>query len=274
MYCHSFFIALAAMLLFHSCTPKPYATTNKMYNSKAAGFAKVIMAQPTITSTADSLKLPAYWVGTTNFGMRKPNMVIIHHTAQNSCEQTLQTFTLERSEVSAHYVICKDGTLHHMLNDYLRAWHAGSAKWGSNTDINSSSVGIEIDNNGVDTFSRAQINTLLGLLLTLKKSYNIPSSNFIGHGDVAPARKNDPNATFPWKALADSGYGLWYADTSGLLLPPNTNDTLLLGIIGYDMSKPAAAIQAFRRHFLSVDAPGDINLQERKILYMLSRKYY
>jgi N-acetyl-anhydromuramyl-L-alanine amidase AmpD len=48
------------------------------------------------------------------------------------------------------YVICKDGTLHHMLNDYLRAWHAGVGKWEMR--INSTSIGIEIDNNGVDSF--------------------------------------------------------------------------------------------------------------------------
>ena len=65
------------------------------------------------------------WVGTTNFSIRRPNFVIIHHTAQDSCEQTLRTFTLPRTSVSAHYVICEDGTVHHMLNDLLRAHHAG-----------------------------------------------------------------------------------------------------------------------------------------------------
>src|SRR5450756_3250197 len=89
---------------------------------------------------------------------------IIHHTEQNSCEQTLQTFTLPRTQVSAHYVICKDGTIHHMLNDYLRAWHAGNSRWGNLTDVNSSSIGIEIDNNGFEPFAEAQINSLVTLL--------------------------------------------------------------------------------------------------------------
>jgi N-acetylmuramoyl-L-alanine amidase len=97
--------------------------------------------------------------------MRKPNFVVIHHTAQNSCDQTLKTFTLARTQVSAHYVICKDGTIHHMLNDYLRAWHGGVSRWGSTTDLNSSSIGIEIDNNGFDVFSDAQVNSLLQLLV-------------------------------------------------------------------------------------------------------------
>jgi N-acetylmuramoyl-L-alanine amidase len=256
-----------------SCATRPYASTNKIYKKKASEFAKTLRAQPVTPGSSDSIKQPDYWVGTTNFGMRKPNMVIIHHTAQNSCDQTLQTFTLERTEVSAHYVICKDGTLHHMLNDYLRAWHAGNAKWGNNTDINSASIGIEIDNNGVDSFSVAQLNSLLGLLANLKKSYNIPTANFVGHGDIAPTRKNDPNVTFPWKTLADQGYGFWYGDTTGITVPSNVSDIALLRIIGYDIKVPSAAIQAFRRHFLGIDKPGELTEPERKVLYVLSGKY-
>ncbi len=152
-------------------------------------FAKEIKKYPLEGSRAT-------WVGTTNFGLRKPGFVIIHHTAQNSCEQTLQTFTLPRTQVSAHYVICKDGTVHHMLNDYLRAWHGGRASWGNDKDINSSSIGIELDNNGYDSFPAAQINSLLTVLDTLKLKYAIPAANFIGHADIAPTRKNDPNVTF------------------------------------------------------------------------------
>lgn len=267
------FVFVICYTLFAGCATKPYAETNKIYKKKAAAFAKIIREQPKDSVVADSLKQPPYWVGTTNFGMRKPNMVIIHHTAQNSCEQTLQTFTLERTQVSAHYVICKDGTLHHMLNDYLRAWHAGSAKWGSNTDINSSSIGIEIDNNGVDTFSAAQMNTLMGLLATLKKSYGIPAVNFIGHGDIAPSRKNDPNVTFPWKTLADKGFGLWYADTTAMVVPPDFNSVYALRIVGYDVSKLAASIQSFRRHFIGEDRPGELSEAEKKVLYVLMQKY-
>src|SRR6185369_16770796 len=119
------------------------------------------------------------WVGTTNFSMRRPNFVVIHHTAQNSCDSTLRTFTLTRTQVSAHYVICRDGTVHHMLNDLLRAHHAGVSKWGNNVDLNSSSIGIEIDNNGFEPFSDAQINSLMELLGRLKRTYNIPTANFM-----------------------------------------------------------------------------------------------
>ncbi len=260
-------------IYFSACAPKPYAETNKVYKKKASEFASIIREEPEDSVVADSLKKPPYWVGTVNFGMRKPNMVIIHHTAQNSCDQTLNTFTLERTQVSAHYVICKDGTLHHMLNDYLRAWHAGAAKWGSNTDVNSSSIGIEIDNNGTDSFSVAQINTLLGLLASLKKTYTIPAMNFIGHGDVAPTRKNDPNVTFPWKMLSEKGYGLWYGDTTGVVVPADFNSKYALRIIGYDVSKEAAAVQSFRRHFIGEERAGELTEPEKKVLYALMARY-
>ncbi len=153
-----------------SCSSNKYAATNKVYKRQAKSFGKTISESP----AKDVYNTQSGWVGAVNFGMRKPNFVIIHHTAQNSCDQTLQTFTLTRTQVSAHYVICKDGTIHHMLNDYLRAWHAGAGSWGNDKDINSSSIGIELDNNGFDSFPSAQINSLLTLLDTLKKAYNIP----------------------------------------------------------------------------------------------------
>ncbi|MFN5361803.1 MAG: N-acetylmuramoyl-L-alanine amidase, partial [Bacteroidota bacterium] len=75
-----------------------------------------IRLEPTLP-LSDSIVSPQAWVGTTNFNWRRPGYVIIHHTAQNTCDQTLRTFTLPASQVSAHYVICKDGTVHHMLHD-------------------------------------------------------------------------------------------------------------------------------------------------------------
>jgi N-acetylmuramoyl-L-alanine amidase len=188
----------------------PYAATNKSYKQQVKAYAKALRATPVPTPGADSLLQGAYWVGTTNFNLRKPNYVVIHHTAQDSTAQTLKTFTLPRTQVSAHYVIGRDGRVFHMLNDYLRAWHGGAAKWGNTTDINSSSIGIELDNNGTEPFSEPQLASLLRILSGLKKTYGIPTANFIGHADIAPTRKNDPSALFPWKRLADNGFGLWY----------------------------------------------------------------
>jgi N-acetylmuramoyl-L-alanine amidase len=264
---------LIVLVLFYACAPKPYSATNKIYRQKAKDIAKMIARQPKDSIVSDSVKYPKDWAGTTNFGIRKPNFVILHHTAQNSCEETIRTFTLERTQVSAHYVICKDGTLHHMLNDYLRAWHAGAAKWGSTTDINSSSIGIEIDNNGKDTFTEAQLNTLMGLLARLQKVHNIPAANFIGHSDIAPGRKVDPNVTFPWQRLAAAGFGLWYGDTTNVIVPSDFNAALALRIIGYDISKLNVAVEAFRRHFLSAERAGELTEPEKKVLYVLMQRY-
>lgn len=212
------------------------------------------------------------WVGTTNLSMRRPNFVIIHHTAQNSCEQTLQTFTLARTQVSSHYVICRDGTVYHMLNDLLRGHHAGVSKWGNTTDLNSSSIGIELDNNGFEPFAEAQMNSLLTLLDRLKKAYSIPSSNFIGHGDIAPTRKNDPNWRFPWKLLSEKGFGHWFDDPANVSLPANFNHLTALRIVGYDMKDTNAAIVGFKRHWLQ-DTTRGLNDQQLKVLYQLSKKY-
>jgi N-acetylmuramoyl-L-alanine amidase len=268
-----FFAALAITTFIYSCTPKPFAATNKQYKKQAKALAKTISRIPKDSLMADSMKLPDQWVGTTNYGLRKPNAVIIHHTAQKNCEQTLKFFTASKTQVSAHYVICKDGTLYHMLNDYLRAWHAGAGKWGGQSDINSSSIGIEIDNDGKEVFNEAQINCLLGLLSHLKKTYNIPQANFIGHAEIAPTRKIDPNVNFPWKRLAEKGFGYWYEDTTGIEIPADFNALYALRIIGYDISNPAAAIMAFRRHFITIDKQGEFTDPEKKILFVLMKKY-
>ena len=267
-------LMLLCAAIVYSCTPtNPYAASNKKYKEQANKLAGAIRQIPQDSLLADSMKFAAQWVGTTNFGLRKPAYVIIHHTAQKSCEQTLKTFTLERTAVSSHYVICEDGTLHHMLNDYLRAWHAGNSRWGNMTDINSASIGIEIDNDGTEVFTEAQLNVLLGLLAKLKKTHGIPTANFIGHSDIAPGRKVDPNVHFPWKRLADNGFGLWYGDTTNVIVPPNFDSKIALRIIGYDVRNDTTATQAFRRHFISVDAKGNLSEEEKKVLFVLMGKY-
>lgn len=236
------------ILGIYACNSFPYAKTNRQYNRQAKSLAQKIVLSPEKQSV-DALQLADKWVGTTNFDLRKPNFVVIHHTAQNACDQTLKTFTLERTKVSAHYVICKDGTVHHMLNDYMRAWHGGIGSWGNNTDLNSSSIGIEIDNNGFEPFEPAQINSLLQLLAQLKNKYQIPVDHFIGHSDIAPRRKVDPNINFPWKTLYEKGYGIWFEPDATQQLPAGLSITHALSLVGYDTKDSIAAILAFKRHF-------------------------
>ena len=159
-----------------------------------------------------------------------------------------------------------------MLNDLMRAHHAGVSRWGNSTDLNSSSIGIELDNNGFEPFSEAQINSLTQLLDRLKKAYSIPTANFIGHGDIAPTRKNDPNWRFPWKQLSEKGFGLWYADTTAVQVPASFDHLNALRIIGYDLKDTSAAILAFKRHFLQ-DTTKRMTPQAERILFTLYSKY-
>jgi N-acetylmuramoyl-L-alanine amidase len=259
---------LYTLVFLIACNNFQYRETNHFYKKQAKQLVKDIIAEPYAVNDSINFAPAPKWVGTTNFDLRKPNFVIIHHTAQNSCEQTLRTFTLERTKVSAHYVICKDGTVHHMLNDYLCAWHGGIAKWGNNTDINSSSIGIEIDNNGFEPFEPKQIESLLHLLAGLKNKYRIPETNFIGHADIAPTRKNDPNIHFPWSLLAQKGFGVWYEPKENISLPNHLSTPFALALVGYDIKDTTAAILAFKRHFRQ-DSTATISAEDKSVLAQL-----
>jgi N-acetylmuramoyl-L-alanine amidase len=261
---------LLVIIFLAACVHNKYASTNKSYKKQVKNYAKLLREYPVKDSAG--LQYADNWVGTTNFSMRRPNFVVIHHTAQNSCDSTLRTFTLPRTAVSAHYVICRDGTVHHMLNDLLRAHHAGISKWGNATDLNSMSIGIEIDNNGFEPFTEVQMNSLLQLLDRLKRAYNIPQANFIGHADVAPGRKVDPSRYFSWQTLAEKGFGFWF-DTTNVEVPPDFNALQALRIVGYNINKPEIAIQSYKIHFVPQDTTRTINDADKKILFDLEKKY-
>lgn len=227
-----------------------------------------------VLQKATGIYREADWAPAIHYDLRKPNFVILHHTSQNSIAQTVRTFQLEHTKVSAHYIIGKDGQIIQMLNDFERAWHAGRSKWGANTDLNSASIGIELDNNGREPFAEDQIESLLVLLDTLKNRYNIPQLNFIGHADIAPTRKNDPSTFFPWKRLAEHGFGIWYNEDYLLQPPVDFNPIDALKIIGYDMSNPEAAIRAFKQKYIVKDVSTTLTEHDKAVLFDLYRKYY
>jgi N-acetylmuramoyl-L-alanine amidase len=261
---------ILVIIFLISCVHNKYTETNKSYKKQVKAFSKLIREYPMADSAG--LMYADKWVGTTNMSMRKANFVIIHHTAQTACDTTLRTFTLPRTAVSAHYVVCRDGSVFHMLNDLLRAHHAGVGRWGNVSDMNSCSIGIEIDNNGSEPFSEQQMNSLIDLLGRLKRAYNIPQANFIGHLDWAPGRKIDPSRYFSWKPLADKGFGFWY-DTTNVEIPVDFNAEQALRIIGYNMNKPEASIQSYKIHYVPQDTTRTINDADRKIIFDLLRKY-
>ena len=99
--------------------------------------------------------IPTQWHASPNFDDRRPNFVIIHHTSDDTVGQALGTLTDPRRAVSAHYLIGRDGAVQQLVDERNRAWHAGESKWGADTDINSSSLGIELDHYGHEAFPAA-----------------------------------------------------------------------------------------------------------------------
>lgn len=297
------FCSIILVLFIVSCATKnPHKATEKEYNAQIKNLKETISEKKaiplknepfvvidsvayrynnqllnykdTLSKTDTNLLqsgIASEWIGTVNFNLRKPNFIILHHTAQDSIQQTVKTFTLKSTQVSAHYVIGRDGKVIHMLNDYLRAWHAGNGSWGKNTDINSSSIGIELDNNGSEPFSDPQINTLLALLTKLKKDYNIPAQNIIGHSDIAPSRKVDPSALFPWKLLALNGFGVW-PDEPLPCPPDNFNAEQALQAIGYSTKNLSAAITAFKLHYIQTEVDNILDEKTISTIYSVYKK--
>ena len=215
--------------------------------------------------------IPVKWQASPNFDDRKPNFVILHHTSDDTADQALRTLADPLRSVSAHYLIGRDGTLIQLVDERARAWHAGESRWGADTDLNSASVGIELDNNGREPFGDAQISTLLRLLADIKERYHIPVANFLGHADVAPRRKTDPSRYFPWKTLADHGFGLWCEPPFPEPLAP-FDAAAQLRALGYDTDDVAAAVRAFKLHFLPDELSSELTERSRALLHCLYRK--
>jgi len=212
--------------------------------------------------------VPIQWQPSPNFDERRPNFVIIHATSNDTAEQALRTLTDPVRRVSAHYLIGRDGRIFQLVDERARAWHAGESKWGATTDLNSVSLGIELDNNGDEPFPDVQISALLTLLNDIRERYPIPAANYLGHADIAPRRKVDPSSHFPWETLARQGFGLWCDPP--LPEPPAAMDTALaLRALGYDVSAPEPAILAFKRHFVQNDATPEFTDRDRSVLYCL-----
>ena len=211
------------------------------------------------------------WHPSPNFDQRRPNFIVIHHTQNDTVEQALNVLTDSAREVSSHYLIARDGRVLQLVDDLNRAWHAGITWWGGHTDLNSISIGIELDNNGNEPFPEPLLRSLENLLGQLVDRFRIPPANVVGHGDIAPGRKVDPSRFFPWQRLAAKGYGLWCTRPDPVV-PPRFDPTLGLMALGYDVSRPEITRQAYRRHFLALESDAEWNDDEVRLLACLVRK--
>lgn len=193
-----------------------------------------------------------------NFNERKMpiSMIVLHYTALPSCEDALDVLcdgdpARPSGRVSAHYLVDLDGTIFQMVDETKRAWHAGVGAWRDVRDVNSASIGIEIQNVGLDgngrrvPFPAAQIKAVTELCKDIQYRHSIRNENIVGHCDVAPARKQDPGEGFPWRLLAEAGVGLW----TDQFAEPDLPTDKMLALIGYDVSDLDKALVAFRRHW-------------------------
>jgi len=164
------------------------------------------------TFTPDS-SIASDVIPSANYGNRNrdrlPDMIVLHYTGMPDVESAIARLCSAGTDVSAHYVVLEDGRIVQCVPEAKRAWHAGTASWAGEEDINSCSIGIEIVNRGHDwgypEFPLRQIAAVIALCRGIMLRRKVPPHRVLGHSDVAPARKKDPGEKFPWHSLANSG---------------------------------------------------------------------
>ena len=201
-------------------------------------------------------------------------MVVLHYTEMER-EAALERLTDPEAKVSAHYFIAEDGEVVRLVDEGKRAWHAGASYWRGHKDVNSASIGIELDHPGhafgYRGFAEPQIEALVPLLSDIVRRHNIPRANVVGHSDVAPARKVDPGEMFPWDRLAECRLCLSRPEKLDLgdPFPNDSSFYLALERFGYDVSAGKKAVEAFQRRWRPERIDGEIDGEVRAILFQL-----
>lgn len=148
-----------------------------------------------------------------NFSDRKPgckiDTIILHHTAVEECSDVLRVLSSPAMQVSAHYVVDRNGDIYQLVDESKIAWHAGVSSWHGRESMNKYSIGIEIVNTGFEEFPDAQMHAVIELCKDIKQRHNIEDRNIIAHADVAPNRKVDPSEYFKWHDLYKEGLGIY-----------------------------------------------------------------
>lgn len=136
-------------------------------------------------------------------------LVVLHYTAMPTCGDALVRLRDPVAEVSAHYLVAEDGTIFSLVDEGVRAWHAGAGAWRGEADVNSRSIGIELANPGGRPFAEPQMRALEVLLAEVLQRHALPPQAVIAHSDMAPGRKGDPGPRFDWRRLALQGLAVW-----------------------------------------------------------------
>ncbi|MFH1158034.1 MAG: N-acetylmuramoyl-L-alanine amidase [Pseudomonadota bacterium] len=215
-----------------------------------------------------------------NFGPRKENkkikFLVLHYTGRPTAFESLRLLQGKdpSHEVSAHYLIDEEGGVTRIVDEAMRAWHAGKSCWEREEDVNSCSIGVEIQNPGHEygyvRFPEIQMSAVAELCKGIIERHRILPYHVLAHSDIAPGRKTDPGEKFPWASLAQQGVGLWpdvtetdALDAENVWQNPEDIKSLLTRY-GYDSRCDLKTlVTAFHRHFEPeiFDAPEKIGAE-------------
>lgn len=220
-----------------------------------------------------STGLPYEWIPAVNFDDRRdgatPEILLLHYTGTPTAEFAIELLTTGRGQVSCHYLVHEDGRIVHMVDEDMRAWHAGASSWDGREDVNSRSIGIEIVNPGhgpdYRDFPDVQIEAVIALSRDIIVRHTIAARNVLAHSDVAPGRKVDPGERFPWAKLAAEGVGLWPEETADM-----ADAGLQPGSDRERVSRLQAALQAFG---YGLDVTGDYDERTASVVRSFQLHY-
>jgi N-acetylmuramoyl-L-alanine amidase len=222
-----------------------------------------------------------------NFGPRKDGKkikyIILHYTGTETAFEALRLLQGgdPGHEVSAHYFVDMDGAITRLVDEEMRAWHAGKSSWEGEDDINSCSIGIEIQNPGHDfgyvPFPDEQVKAAAELCKDIMARHGILPCHVLAHSDIAPERKKDPGELFPWEELARQGIGAW-PDVNDEDMEDASDIKNILTKYGYDQNlDEKILVTAFQRHFqpdkfLTPDSSGTADDDTAKRAHALNRQ--
>jgi N-acetylmuramoyl-L-alanine amidase len=224
-------------------------------------------------------KLPHRVQHSPNFGERKNgktvNCLILHYTGMKSAQAACDWLCNVASQVSCHYLIDEKGAITQMVDETMRAWHAGAGSWGDEDDINSTSIGVEIQNLGhplYPDFPREQMLAVVALCKDITSRHHIQPRNILAHSDVAPGRKIDPGEKFDWALLHSFAIGHCVEPAplrGGAFLQMGDNGDAvmalqaMLKLYGFGLAvdgifgpRTKVVVEAFQRHFRQARVDG------------------
>jgi N-acetylmuramoyl-L-alanine amidase len=201
-------------------------------------------------------------------------MVVIHYTAMPTAAAALDRLCDPAAEVSAHYLLCAQGKIWQLVDEDMRAWHAGAGRWGDVRDVNSRSVGIELANGGDHPFAAAQMDALEMLLAQIMARWSISPARVIGHSDMAPLRKSDPGPRFDWRRLARQGLSVWPDLATPAPCGDFLHDAARFGYHAPDgFADPQAAVLTALRLRFRPQAGGRLDATDRAIAADLAHRF-